>query len=278
MSDRKAFTLTELLVAISMIGILVTLLIPTLNHARELARRVSCRNNLSVLGKQMWTYANEHDNRFPNVPANTDAWNHIGLEKVPDTDYDPDGVTDGTRPLFSLMYKVRKTADDEWVRERLDLVQPGVFICASVSRTISEVDPIEYVDGTYKQVGFRSSQSIHYAYQHSINPAASYPVTAIDDSKRVIAADRSPLVAYPGGVTDDTTVDVLVPTTKDANENSPNHDGDGQNVLRLGGDVSWAETPETIDYDNIWMPEGVSDNETRRGSAPTDENDIFLVP
>jgi len=98
---RRGFTLVELLVVIAIIALLVSILMPALGRARELAKRVQCQSNLSALGRSMVMYQNESKDKLPkpwrqsasDQPGVLPTWQSFGAARRPLGDFNQLGGT-----------------------------------------------------------------------------------------------------------------------------------------------------------------------------------------
>lgn len=122
----RAFTLVELLVVIGIIAILISILLPSLNKARESANSVACLANLRSIGQAMYMYTTQNKNCIPGSAMTTGRYlwinsggaltkgsNSSGVYNT--TNIEPEGpiqTYDWINPLAKVMgLKVPNTAN-----------------------------------------------------------------------------------------------------------------------------------------------------------------------
>ncbi len=302
---RKGFTLIELMVVVLIIGLLISILLPSLGQAMEAARQAQCAANLKGFGNTFKIYASQNNGSYPSLQQGKMF----------------DGITD-----MAVANGV-DTQGSLWLMIVAKMTAPEAVICPSDkgARAFSKNKDgtAAVADNPFPEVNTSGTEDTNggkrcwsYSFQIPNGDKGSPSRENPDNTRFAIMADRAPYYEDllllqendfpPGSPSLDPEVDFLnraqsylrsLPKTGDPNKpeyfNSPNHSGKGQNVLFQDGHVKWFDHPFCgIRDDNIytwWI--GDSDGQNvrdriigeQRGSVssvvelPENDDDSVLV-
>lgn len=240
----KGFTLVELLVVIAIIGILVALLLPAVQAARESARRIACTNNLKQIGLSLQSH---HDTKLL-LPPGTTGGGGIGTDLGR-----PLGPSESTWIAYLFPYLEQTNLNDliDWSRVNVNFyIDGGVkithlklpfFLCPSDSKP----EP----NNTFPPSIFGRG---NYVANNGIGPAIEF--------RGGPGHTTPPAMARPGGVffinswlafhelTDGTSQTVLVSETR-----CPKNPLDGRGIMHYpeGPLYHHNRTPNSLAPDEI---------------------------
>ncbi|MBN2209883.1 MAG: type II secretion system protein [Sedimentisphaerales bacterium] len=283
MKRRFGFTLIELLVVVAIIALLVSILMPALGRARELANQVKCGTQLNGIGKAIALYVNDYKEAYPQTtPSNNgngyffreqhETQNHWWWNKAKATD-----STGFARwcCTFSNMYLLIKYED----------LVPNMFLCPSAdgeemdlqdaianvpsgNQYLLPADIESWADLQCFNTGRNCSYSMHDPYKNTLDASSTSSMAVMADANPCVNPDATSAGTVPNWtgevLANQASLNLDSPDWADENNeatgfptwrpgNSPNHDYDCQNVLFADSHVKKDNHPTVgIQDDNIY--------------------------
>ena len=286
MQNRKGMTLVELIVVIVLIPIVVFLVISVLKMIVYPIRpgyKLACGMNLKGMANALNVYAFDYRDEYPIQGAGTHTWGTTttGWDN-PVKDWEE---STGTLTVASSLFMLVREAD----------VGVKSFNCSYGDQqpfvNDTDYDVVELWD-------FGPNPTEHQSYSYQF-PYGKFPAGDKSPAGNAVMADRNPW--FDGNLTKSSIqneiaetfadkvslIDILTGADKWKYQigNSQPHDREGQNVLFADGHVMFERRPDVgFEDDNIYTIGGETQEEKRRGIAPTsdvidavDEYDSLLV-